>query len=38
MALLYEEDDHNHKDKKNNKAQRTDTYRNLTRNVPLVSL
>ena len=25
MALLHEEDDHNHKDKTNNKVQRTDT-------------
>ena len=38
MALLHEEDDHNHKDKKNNNAQRTDTYQNLKRHVPLGSL
>ena len=29
MALLHEEDNHNHKDKNNSKMQRTDTCRNL---------
>ena len=39
MALLHEEeDDHNHKDRKNNKVQGTDTRRNQKRHVPLVSL
>ena len=38
MALLHEEeDDHNHKDKKRNKAQSTVTSWNLKRHIPLVS-
>ena len=38
MALLHEKEDaHNHKDKTNNKAQRTDTRQNLKRHIPLVS-
>ena len=28
MALLHEEDDHNHEDKRSNKVQRTDIHRN----------
>ena len=37
MALMHEEDGHNHKDKRSNKVQRTDTCRNLKRHIPLVS-
>jgi len=38
MALLHEEDDHNHLDKRMNKALRADKRRNLKRHIPLVSL
>ena len=38
MALLHEEeDDHNQKDKRRDKAQRTDSRQNLKRHIPLVS-
>ena len=37
MVLLHEEDNHNHKDKRRNKALRTDTCQNLKRHIPLVS-
>ena len=35
QVWLEEEDDHNQKDKRRNKAQRTDTRRNLKRHIPL---
>ena len=39
MALLHkEEDDHNHEDKRSNKAQRADTLRDLKKYISLVSL
>jgi len=39
MALLHEEEDnHNRKDERRNKAQRTDTRQNLKRHILLVSL
>jgi len=38
MALLHEEDDHNHEDKRRNKAQRADKFQNLERHISLATL
>ena len=34
MALLHEEDNHNHEDKLYNKAQREGTHQNLKKHIP----